>query len=99
MKEKKQDIRWLCIIGKRYTGSGSSGAVSKNIQCKHENVFEWWKKVRKNNCGHAYNHFIFPNPSDTCLKGKLCFKSLADINNSPLSSYIMFEVVSGNNGL
>ena len=45
-----------------------------------------------NKCGHAYNHFIFPNPSDTCLKGKLCFKSLADINNSPLSSYIMFEV-------
>ena len=52
-----------------------------------------------NKCGHAYNHFIFPNPSDTCLKGKLCFKSLADINNSLLSSYIMFEVVSGNNGL
>ena len=23
-----------------YTGSGSNGAVSKNIQCMHENVFE-----------------------------------------------------------
>ena len=41
-----------------YTGSGSSGAVSKNIQCMHENVFEWWKKVRKNYEIVKFNTFL-----------------------------------------
>ena len=39
--------------------------------------------------GHAYYHFIFPNSSDTCLKGKLCFKSLVDIQ---LTSFILHDV-------
>ena len=38
---------------------------------------------------HAYYHFMFPNSSDTCLKGKLCFKSLADIQ---LTSFILNDV-------
>ena len=41
-----------------YTGSGSSGAVSKNIQCMHENVFEWLKKVRKNYEIVKFNTFL-----------------------------------------
>ena len=38
---------------------------------------------------HAYYHFMFPNSSDTCLKGKLCFKSLADIQ---LTTFILHNV-------
>ena len=57
-RKKNQDIRWLCIISMTYTGSGSSGAVSKNIQCMHENVFEWWKKVRKNYEIVKFNTFL-----------------------------------------
>ena len=41
-----------------YTGSGSSGAVSKNIQFMHENVFEWLKKVRKNYEIVKFNTFL-----------------------------------------
>ena len=41
-----------------YTGSGSSGAVSKNIQCMHENVFEERKKVRKIYEIVKYNTFL-----------------------------------------
>ena len=47
---KKKKTRYQMIMyyySMTYTGSGSSDAVSKNIQCMHENVFEWWKKVRK----------------------------------------------------
>ena len=57
-RKKEQDIRWLCIISMTYTGSRSSGAVSKNIQCMHENVFEWWKKVRKNYEIVKFNTFL-----------------------------------------
>ena len=42
--------------------------------------------------GHAYYNFVFPNPGDICLKGKLFFKSLPDIQLT-ISSYIMFEAM------
>ena len=38
---------------------------------------------------HAYYYFVFPNPGDICLKGKLCFKSLPDIQ---LPNFILHHV-------
>ena len=38
---------------------------------------------------HAYYHFVFPNPGDICLKGKLCFKSLSGIQ---LTNFILHDV-------
>ena len=58
---KKKKPRYQMIMyyySTTYTGCGSSGAVSKNIQCMHENVFEGWKKVRKNYEIVKFNTFL-----------------------------------------